>query len=247
MAHTNGKFIVIEGSDGSGKTVQTKRLVARLGDRGFPVNEFDFPRHRQPSAWFVDQYLDGNFGPLKGPGSINPRTASLFYALDRFAAAPDIRAALEAGHIAISNRYVGSNLGHQGGKFRNAFERHDYLRWDYYLEYEMNRIPKPDLNIILLVPPETSQGLVDRKESAGREYISNGGRDLHEKDLEHLANAYATYRELPELFPDDFTAIDCMDGNGQLLPIDAIHEKVWVIAAKLLGIPEQTEVLGTVL
>src|SRR3989344_5283279 len=108
-----GKFIVIEGTDGSGKGEQTLRLVKRLKNTGYNVVSFDFPRYSEPSSWFVVEYLKGAFGTLK---EINPRTASLFYALDRYAAAPQIRSAIKAGKIVISNRYVASNLGHQGSK-----------------------------------------------------------------------------------------------------------------------------------
>src|SRR5580698_5506947 len=139
-----GKFIVIEGTDGSGKGEQTIRLVKRLKDSGMAVAPFDFPRYAEPSAWFVSRYLNGKFGTIT---EVGPKTASLFYALDRYAAAPDIRAALAAGTIAVSNRYVGSNLGHQGSKFDDPAERQEYFKWNYDLEYVINGIPKPDLNI----------------------------------------------------------------------------------------------------
>ena len=81
----NGKFIVIEGTDGSGKGEQTIRLVKRIKDLGREVSPFDFPRYNEPSSWFINEYLNGRFGTLT---EINPKTASLFYALDRYAAAP---------------------------------------------------------------------------------------------------------------------------------------------------------------
>src|SRR5580700_9400291 len=112
-----GKFIVIEGTDGSGKGEQTIRLVKRLKDSGQAVTPFDFPRYMEASAWFVSQYLNGSFGTIE---EVGPRTASLFYALDRYAASPDIRAALARGETVVSNRYVGSNLGHQGSKFSDT-------------------------------------------------------------------------------------------------------------------------------
>jgi len=227
-----GKFIVIEGTDGSGKGEQTVRLVKRIGDSGKEVVPFDFPRYTEPSAWFVSQYLNGNFGTLD---EVSPRTASLFYALDRYAAAPGIRSAIEAGKVAVSNRYVGSNLGHQGSKFADTGERKKYFEWNYDLEYGINGIPKPDLNIILHVPAAIAQELVDKKME--RQYLSGSGkkRDLHEADLGHLQRTEQVYQQLAALFPNDFTVVECVE-NGRLLSIEEVHEKVWVIAKKILGI-----------
>lgn len=225
-----GKFLVIEGTDGSGKGEQTSRLVKRIQESGATVAPFDFPRYAEPSAWFVSQYLNGNFGTLE---EVGPKTASLFYALDRYAAARDIRAALEEGKVAISNRYVASNLGHQGSKFSDPEERKKYFTWNYDLEYGVNKIPKPDLNIILHVPARMAQELVDKKNQ--RQYLGDKKRDLHETDLGHLERTEEVYRQLAALYPEDFTLVECVE-NGNLLTIEQVHEKVWSIARRVLGL-----------
>jgi dTMP kinase len=226
----NGKFIVIEGTDGSGKGEQTIRLVKRIKDSGKEVSPFDFPRYSEPSSYFINEYLNGRLGTL---AEINPKTASLFYALDRYAAAPSIRVALDAENVVVSNRYVASNLGHQGSKYDDPDERKKYFEWNYDLEYNINGIPKPDLNIILHVPAEIAQALVDKK--LERQYLGGKKRDLHEADISHLKRTEETYRQLTELFPKDFTVVECME-NGRLLSIEEVHEKVWVIAVKTLGL-----------
>jgi dTMP kinase len=225
----SGKFIVIEGTDGSGKGEQTIRLVKHLKDTGVAVTPFDFPRYSEPSAWFVSQYLNGKFGTID---EVSPKAGSLFYALDRYAAAPEIRAALGRGEVVISNRYVGSNLGHQGSKFKDAAERQDYFRWDYDLEFNINKIPKPDLNIILHIPADIAQQLVDKK--VERQYLGGKKRDLHETDLGHLQRSEMVYKELAALFPDDFTVVECYE-HGKLFSIDEVHEKVWAIVQKTLA------------
>jgi dTMP kinase len=224
-----GKFIVIEGSDGSGKGEQTIRLVKRIKDSGRDVAPFDFPRYDEPSSWFIKEYLNGNFGTLQ---EVGPKTASLFYALDRYAAAPAIRAALVSGAIVISNRYVASNLGHQGAKYEDEDEQRKYFEWDHELEYAINKIPKPDLNIILHVPAEIAQGLVDRKNE--RKYLAGKKRDVHEADINHLKRSEGVYRRLAVLFPDDYFFIECVE-NGKLLSIEEVHEKVWAVAQKVLN------------
>lgn len=225
-----GKFIVIEGTDGSGKGEQTIRLVKRIKDSGKEISPFDFPRYSEPSAWFVSQFLNGNFGTID---EVGPKTASLFYALDRYAAAPSIRAALNAGNVVISNRYVASSLGHQGSKYDDANERKKYFEWNSDLEYNINGIPKPDLNIILHVPAEIAQELVDKK--LERQYLGGKKRDLHEADINHLKRTEETYQQLAALYPADFTVVECVE-NGTLLSIDEVHEKVWAVAKKKLGL-----------
>lgn len=224
-----GKFIVIEGTDGAGKGEQTLRLVKRIKNSGKDIVPFDFPRYNEPSSWFVNQFLNGRFGSIQ---EVSPKTASLFFALDRYAAAPEIRAAINSGSIAVSNRYVASNLGHHGAKIDDADERHHYFEWNYDLEYVINGIPKPDLNIILHVPAEVAQQLVDKKME--RQYLEGKKRDLHEADIAHLKRAEETYLQMAELFPNDFTVVECFD-SGRLLSIEEVHEKVWVIAKKVLG------------
>src|SRR3989344_7282631 len=83
-----GKFIVIEGTDGSGKATQTGLLVERLKAIGRKVAMVDFPRYGNPSGYFIEKYLNAGYGDMS---EIGPEKASLFYALDRFDASPDIR------------------------------------------------------------------------------------------------------------------------------------------------------------
>ena len=80
------------------------------------------------------------------------------------------------------------------------------------------------MSIILHVPAKIAQQLVDKK--VERQYLGGKKRDLHETDLGHLERTERVYRQLAELFPNDFTVIECASG-GTLLPIEAVHEKVW--------------------
>ena len=219
-----GKFIVLEGTDGSGKATQFRLLSERLRKAKVKASTFDFPRYGHPSAWFVERYLNGDFGSLK---EVGPKTASLFYALDRYAAGPAIRSALAQGKTVISNRYVASNLGHQGSKMRGPAAKRKYFRWDMELEYGTNNIPEPDLNLILHVPAKVAQKLVDQK--LRRRYLLNGKkRDLHETDLGHLKRTEGTYLLLSELFPEKFRLVECVKGDRLLSP-EEVHEKVWQI------------------
>ncbi|MEK7084876.1 MAG: thymidylate kinase, partial [Patescibacteria group bacterium] len=49
----NGLFIMLEGTDGSGKTTQTELLVARLKQEGHRVESISFPQYGERSAAMV--------------------------------------------------------------------------------------------------------------------------------------------------------------------------------------------------
>lgn len=215
-----GLFIVIEGTDGSGKGTQFKLLKQRLEREGHDVATFDFPQYEENSSFFVKEYLNGKYGTAE---QVGPYTGSLFYALDRYQASSDIKKALKAGKIVLCNRFTGSNMGHQGTKFSHPEERRGYFIWLDNLEFEMLGIPRPDKNFVLRVPAEIAQKLVDQKEE--RTYTDKK-RDIHEADLKHLQTAVEVYDDLCELFPKDFERIDCVR-DGQLLDIDTVHKMIW--------------------
>lgn len=225
--NNSGAFFVIEGTDGSGKGTQFKLLAARLTEEGYDVATFDFPRYDQPSSHFVREYLNGKYGTAE---EVGPYTGSLFFSMDRYEAAPAIREALAQGKVVIANRYTGSNMGHQGTKFANPEERRGYFVWIDNIEFQMLKIPRPSKSFVLRVPAETAQQLVDQK--AARSYTDKK-RDLHEADLGHLKRAVDVYDDLCQLFPQDFTRLDCVR-SGKLMSIDEVHEQLWTMLEPLL-------------
>ena len=154
-----GKFIVLEGLDGSGKSTQCKLLVERLRREGYKVETIDFPRHGEKPAWLVDEYLRGKYGTAK---EVGPYCASIFYACDRYDAGFKIREWLKKGKVVVADRYLASNIGHQGGKIKNEKERKKYFDWLYNLEYQILKIPKPDYNLILKTSPAFSLKLANK-------------------------------------------------------------------------------------
>ena len=215
-----GVFIVLEGTDGSGKGTQFKLLTERLTSAGYDTATFDFPRYDEPSSYFVKQYLNGAYGSAD---EVGPYTGSLFYALDRYEATAQIREALSKGKVVLANRFTGSNMAHQGTKFHHADQRRGYFIWLDNLEFEMLHIPRPDLNLVLRVPADVAQTLVDKKSK--RSYTDKK-RDIHEADLSHLERAVEVYDDLCQLFPKDFARIDCVRSE-KLLPIETINNLIW--------------------
>lgn len=227
MHKPQGIFIVLEGSDGSGKATQFDLLKKRLQSKGYSVEVFDFPRYDKPSSHFVTRYLNGEYGPAS---SISPYTASLFFALDRYEAGIEIQNALNEGKIVLSNRYVGSNMAHQGSKFNEDIEKRSFFVWEDSLEFQLLNIPRPNVNIFLRVPAEISFELI--KQKAARNYTSKS-HDEHEADIGHLTSAVQTYDLLCNLFPKDYVAIDCVEGD-RLLDIESINSKVWTLVQAYL-------------
>lgn len=215
-----GLFIMIEGTDGSGKTTQTELLLEHLKKENKEVKEISFPQYGKPSATMVEAYLTGEFGNAQ---EVGPYVASIFYATDRYAASKQIRQWLDEGNVVIANRYVASNMGHQGGKIKDEEERKKYFDWNYDLEYNIFGIPKPDINIILHVTPEMSQKLVAKKDE--RDYLKGGKHDIHEEDLHHLTDAEQAYVQMAKSFPE-FHLVECIS-EEKMLPPEEIHSKVW--------------------
>lgn len=220
-----GKLIVIDGADGTGKATQVQLLLGTLKAEGHSVEMADFPQYGNKSAGAVEEYLNGKYG------EVNARAASIFYAVDRFDASFKLRQWLQEGKIVVSNRYVTASAGHQGGKIADGAERLKYFTWLNNLEYEIFGIPKPDLNIILHVPAEIAQKLVDKKSPESRKYAEGKKRDLHESNIEHLKNAEKVYMEIAKLFPNT-KFVECME-SGELLSPPLIHNKVWELVRRI--------------
>jgi len=201
-----GVFIVIDGSDGSGKGTQTRILIDNLKKKGFQVEMADFPQFGNKSAALVEEYLNGKFGSAK---EVTPYQASIFYAVDRYAASFQIRTWLEEGKVVVSNRYTSANMGHQTGKIKDQEERERFLSWLDDLEFNIFNIPRPDMNFFLHVPAEIGQTLVDKK--GHRDYVGGEKRDIHEADLNHLRDAIEAYVYVAKKY--NWDVVECAPDN----------------------------------
>ncbi len=224
-----GLFLAIEGGDGSGKGTQAERLRMFIETSGKKVIKLSFPRYSTSSAYFVEQYLNGNYGALN---DVHADLASLAYAIDRFDASKRIRAELEDPNtVVIADRYVASNLAHQGTKFLTFVERKAYYERDMNLEYEILGIPRPDINIVLIMPTDLAQANVDKKDASTRSYTTKK-RDIHEADSTHLDRAKANYEELCVLYPNEFAALQCVNEHGAMRSIEDVELEIRSIIAK---------------
>ncbi|MBE6995619.1 MAG: thymidylate kinase [Ruminococcaceae bacterium] len=220
----NGKLIVFEGTDGSGKATQTRLLCRALEQMGTPYQKIDFPRYGKPSAAMVQEYLDGNLG--KKPGDVNAYAASMFYAMDRFASyKQDWGAFYEQGGLVVADRYTTSNAVHQASKLP-AGERETYLNWLFDTEYRLLGLPKPDLVIYLDMPTEITEKMMRRREAATGTHA-----DIHEQDADYLKRCREGAREVVKTC--GWTVINCADGDEPRTPED-IHAQVLGIVKSIL-------------
>ena len=137
-----GRLIVLEGTDGSGKSTQFSLLCRRMEEAKKPFHRIVFPQYREPSSALVRMYLGGEFG--SHPDDVNAYAASTFYAVDRYASYKKVWGAdYERGGLILADRYTTSNAVHQTSKLPEEAWA-PFLRWLFDFEYDKLGLPAPD-------------------------------------------------------------------------------------------------------
>ncbi len=218
MSEKRGKFIVIEGGDGSGKATQAEFLVETLRKSG-EVTYFDFPQY-ETSVWgaLVGQCLAGEFGDFL---RMSPYLSSLPYSLDRASAKDALIAALQKGHV-VCNRYTPSNIAYQSAKLPDK-EQESFISFIERGEYDEIGLPRPDMVIYLDVSSNISSELILQK--AQRSYLTEDvKKDQHEQEPEYQDRVARVYRKLAAVRLD-WHSIPCTE-NGTLLSRERIKKEV---------------------
>ena len=219
-----GKLIVIEGTDGSGKSTQFKLLTQRLDAENKPFRRLVFPRYAEESSALIRMYLGGAFGSK--PSDVSAYAASAFYAVDRYASyKQDWGQWYEDGGLVVSDRYTTSNAVHQASK-ETGENQAAFLQWLYEFEYDKLGLPRPDLVIYLDVPTDFTEKLL-----RGREASTNTQADIHEQDMEYLATCRRTGRTAAKFY--GWKIISCVE-DGRMRSIEDIHEEIYRLAAACL-------------
>ena len=212
-----GKLIVIEGTDGSGKSTQFKLLTQRLTREGRDFRQIVFPQYSEPSSALIRMYLGGEFG--QRPGDVNAYAASAFYAVDRYASFKKVWGNYyNGGGLVVSDRYTTSNAVHQASK-EPPETRQRFLKWLYEFEYDHLGLPRPDLTLYLDVPTDFTEKLL-----RAREQDTHTKADIHEKDTQYLA----TCRRMGAFAADYYgwTVISCVR-DGKMRSMEDIHEEIY--------------------
>ena len=212
-----GRLIVFEGTDGSGKATQSQLLYERLRREGVDCRKLNFPRYGEKSAALVELYLGGAFG--SHPDDVNAYAASTFYSVDRYASyKQDWGAYYEAGGLLIADRYTTSNAVHQASKLP-ADEREPFLDWLFGFEYGLLGLPKPSLVFYLDVPTEVTEQLMRAREQA-----THTSADIHEADEAYLRACRENARAIAARC--GWQRVDCAR-DGALRSIADIHEEIY--------------------
>lgn len=219
-----GKLIVIEGTDCSGKETQSKLLVKKLNAMGIKAINLSFPMYDTPTGKIVGGPLlgrkeNGDCWFPEGPVQLDPKVFCLYLAADRKYNFPKIEQFLEQGYYVILDRYVSSNMAHQGAKIADPDERFNLFKWIDKLEYWLLELPKADLTIFLHVPFKLSKEL--RK---NRSYI-----DENEKNDNYQISTEKTYIELSSLY--NWNVVNC-ENDSSLRTIEDINQEILKIVLK---------------
>ena len=213
-----GKLIVIEGIDGSGKRTQIEMLAQTFEQRAIPYIHVNFPNYEGFFGNLVAKFLNGEFGTL---GEVDPHFSALLYAGDRLESKPKIETALAAGKNVLADRYVGSNLAHQGARVEPD-KRPEFMDWLRELEYRVYGLPAEDLVIYLRVPVDEAHRLIGEKSKRGYTKLRH---DIQERNRNHLETASWVYEHLAH--QANWVRVDCMSGGaGSLRTPAEIHSDV---------------------
>lgn len=212
-----GKLIVLEGTDGSGKSTQFRLLAQRLEQEKYQFQKLVFPQYSEPSSALIRMYLGGEFGG--NPSDVNAYAASAFYAVDRYASFKKVWGDWYAqGGLVISDRYTTSNAVHQASK-EPVEKRQEFLKWLYDFEYDKLGLPRPDLVIYLDVPTDFTEHLLRSRETA-----THTSADIHEQDTAYLATCRQAGKNAASYY--GWTVIQCVQ-DGKMRSIEDIHEEIY--------------------
>ncbi len=202
-----GKLIVIEGTDCSGKETQSNILVNKLNEIGIKTEKFCFPNYQSATGKIIagpylgkKEYGEGYFA--EGASNVDPMVASLYFAADRKYNIKFIQEKLNNGINVVLDRYVDSNLAHQGAKLTSKKEKIKMFKFLENLEYKLLKLKKPDITIFLYMPNECAKILKAQRDEKP---------DQHEQDENYLLNAEKTYLWLSK--KHKYIKIDCAKNN----------------------------------
>lgn len=221
------KFIVIEGTDSSGKETQSRKLVERLNNENIKTVYLTFPMYDTPTGKIIggpylgkEHICDGWFKEMAS--NVDPLVASLYYAADRRYNFHIIKEHLDNGCNVICDRYIDSNMAHQAGRELNKEKRLKIYDKLQTLEYEILELQKPDFTIFLHLPWEYSKKALELREEKP---------DQLELSQENLKNSERAYLEIAKLH--NYYTIECLK-EEQRKNVDELHEEVYSLVKTLI-------------
>jgi dTMP kinase len=215
-----GKLIVLEGTDGAGKSTQLELIKQHLYKHKLTFDFLHFPKYgHNEFSKVIAAFLRGEYGKAD---EVNPYFVANIYAMDRFLFLPELNEMLEENDVVILDRYVFSGMAFQAGKYKNAEGAQRIIDWIDQFEFEFLDLPYPDLTLFLDVPMNVvKERLENQRDGADREYLQ-GKQDIHEQDLEFQSRVRDAYiKNLKDY--EDYEIVPCMVNGVLLSPEDLFN------------------------
>lgn len=215
-------LIVLEGLDGSGKSTQVRLLTEYYENEGKKVHFMHFPR-LDVSYWgdMIASFLRGEYGNID---QVHPQLVAILYAGDRWDASKEIVQHLAKDEVVFLDRYVYSNIAYQCAKLIDDKEKAKLRNWILSLEFDYFKIPKPDINLFLDVPPTIiEEKLQENRTGSDRAYLK-GKSDIHEKSTLFQKKVREEYLFLCKHY--DLIYVDCSVENQSLASIEEVFKRI---------------------
>lgn len=196
-------------------------MFKHLEGQGRRVARVSFPRYNQTlGGSLLYEVMKGDRAEGYGFSKVDPKVASKLYAMDREESLPFLRDLIERNEVVIFDRYVESNLLHQGGKFKTNEERIAFAEWLYRLEYDDIGLPRPNEVVYLSLPFWLSRKRAELRARNGGSKLDTVERDIEYVKAGHEAGIfYANYFK--------WMVIDGIE-NGQEVSAEEIHRKMYL-------------------
>jgi dTMP kinase len=186
-----GILVTIEGLDGAGKRTLVDALVSDLRGRGARVATMSFPRYGTSiHADLAAEALGGAHGDLASSAN----AMALLFALDRAAAAADLREQLATHDLVLLDRYVASNAAYGAARMHEDATG-DFADWIGKVEYDRFGLPVPDAVLLLDVSVDLAAERARHREQTDR----TRALDAYERDAGLQKRTAEVYRELAEI------------------------------------------------
>lgn len=225
-----GRFIVIDGTDGSGKATQVGLLAKRLRTDGHKVKVVDFPDYYGNFfGKFIGHCLSEQYFNFV---NVHPKIASVLYAADRFESKEKIDKWLKEGYVVLANRYVSANQIHQGGKIKNTKKRQAFIEWLDEMEYKVFKIPRPNMVFYLNLPMSFVKKLIKERNKKGERAYLGKKKDIVEGNMDYLNNSIKSAVWLAKT-QKNYNQINCAP-KDLLRTREDIHEEVYKEVKKVL-------------
>jgi dTMP kinase len=201
-----GKFIVLDGPDGSGKSTQLALLADRLTAGGADVLPV-----RDPGGTDTGERIRAILLDRHG-GDIAPACEMMLFMASRAQlVAEKVRPALAAGRVVLCDRFISATVAYQGA-----------IGMDPRAIIEVGRVAVgglwPDLTVVLNVPADVGLSRVNGRLGAG------GSADrMESRDLDYHRRVVENFAALAEMYPAPAVEVSA-DG-----PAEAVFEKLLAV------------------